>query len=214
MEPRAHFEELYRGYADRVHAYALRRSTPSAADDVVAEVFLIAWRRLDQVPDEPLGWLLGVARRVLANRRRTESRAAALRDRLARDPAAPAPVTASPSASGDRDDRVQRALAGLRERDRELLLLVAWEGLRVDEAAQALGVRSGTLAVRLHRARQRLADALAAEDVETEMEVRDDRRPAGPAAQHRPAASRKRRATAGARARPHRRDGRAARAAA
>jgi RNA polymerase sigma-70 factor (ECF subfamily) len=167
VEPRAQFEELYRAYADRVHAYALRRSTPSVADDVVAEVFLVAWRRLDQMPAEPLGWLLGVARRVLANRRRTESRAAALRDRLARH-AAPAP---SAPADSELEDRVQRALAGLAERDRELLLLIAWEGLRVNEAAQALGVRSGTLAVRLHRARQRLAEALAAEDVETELEV-------------------------------------------
>ena len=69
------------------------------------------------------------------------------------------------------DNRVQRALAGLGERDRELLLLIAWEGLRVNEAAEALGVRSNTLSVRLHRARQRLARALADEDVEIEMEV-------------------------------------------
>ena len=172
MEPRAHFEELYRAHADRVHAYALRRGTPAMADDVVAEVFLVAWRRLDQVPDEPLGWLLGVARRVLANRRRTDSRTAALRDRLARDPTASeaAGAVAAPVVA-DRDERVQRALAGLNERDRELLLLIAWEGLRVHEAAQALGVRANTLAVRLHRARRRLAAALAAEDVETELEV-------------------------------------------
>jgi RNA polymerase sigma-70 factor (ECF subfamily) len=170
VEPRAQFEEIYRAYADRVHAYALRRSTASVADDVVAEVFLVTWRRLDQVPAEPLGWLLGVARRVLANRRRTESRAAALRDRLSRH-AAPAPSGPSGPSDADVEDRVQRALAALAERDRELLLLIAWEGLRVNEAAQALGVRSGTLAVRLHRARQRLAQALAAEDVETEMEV-------------------------------------------
>ncbi|HEX3975088.1 MAG TPA: RNA polymerase sigma factor [Solirubrobacteraceae bacterium] len=167
MDPQAQFEQLYRAHADRVHAYALRRTTPSAADDVVAEVFLVVWRRLHRVPEEPLPWLFGVARRVLANRRRTESRAAALHERLA-DPgyrAEPSPVSA------EVDDRVQRALAGLGERDRELLLLVAWEGLRVNEAAEALGVRSGTLAVRLHRARQRLARALADEDVEIELEV-------------------------------------------
>jgi RNA polymerase sigma-70 factor (ECF subfamily) len=174
VEPRAHFEELYRAYADRVHAYALRRTTPSAADDVVAEVFLIAWRRLDQVPEEPLGWLLGVARRVLANRRRTDRRSAALRERLARESPArePAPAPEPERAVPDRDARIQRALADLNERDRELLLLVAWDGLRVNQAAQALGVRSNTLAVRLHRARQRLADALAAQDIETQMEVR------------------------------------------
>ncbi len=167
VEPHAQFEELYRAYADRVHAYALRRTSSSVADDVVAEVFLVVWRKLHQVPDEPLPWLLGVARRVLANRRRGDTRAAALHDRLAAGRGTTAPVVVS----AEVDDRVQRALAGLSERDRELLLLVAWEGLRVNEAAEALGVRSGTMAVRLHRARQRLARALAEEDVEIELEV-------------------------------------------
>jgi len=167
VEPQAQFERLYREYADRIHAYALRRTTPGAADDVVAEVFLVVWRRLGRVPDEPLPWLLGVARRVLANRRRTESRAAALHERLVDGRAPVQPAVVSP----ELDDRVQRALAGLSERDRELLLLIAWEGLRVNEAAQALGVRAGTMAVRLHRARQRLARALAEEDVDIEMEV-------------------------------------------
>jgi RNA polymerase sigma-70 factor (ECF subfamily) len=167
VEPQAQFEHLYRAYADRVHAYALRRTTPSAADDVVAEVFLVVWRRLHRVPDEPLPWLLGVARRVLANRRRSDSRAAALHERLAGGGSAAEP----PVVSAEVDDRVQRALAGMSERDRELLLLIAWEGLRVSEAAEALGVRSGTLAVRLHRARQRLARALAEEQVAIEMEV-------------------------------------------
>jgi RNA polymerase sigma-70 factor (ECF subfamily) len=167
VQRQAQFERLYREYADRVHAYALRRTTPTAADDVVAEVFLVVWRRLERVPDEPLPWLLGVARRVLANRRRSESRAAALNERLAGGRPPQEPTVVSPEV----DDRVQRALAGLGERDRELVLLIAWEGLRVNEAAQALGVRAGTLAVRLHRARQRLARALADQDVETQMEV-------------------------------------------
>ncbi len=166
VDPQAQFEQLYRDHADRVHAYALRRTSPGAADDVVAEVFLVAWRRLRRVPDEPLPWLLGVARKVLANRRRSESRAAALNERLA-DPGSRAyALPVSPEV----DDRLQRALAALGERDRELLLLIAWEGLRVNEAAQALGMRSNTLSVRLHRARQRLARVLAEEDVEIQME--------------------------------------------
>jgi RNA polymerase sigma-70 factor (ECF subfamily) len=168
VQPQAQFEQLYREYADRVHAYALRRTTPSAADDVVAEVFLVVWRRLHKVPAEPLPWLLGVARRVLANRRRTESRAAALHQRLSAHERPDEPATHSPEV----DDLVKRALADLDERDRELLMLIAWEGLRVNEAAQVLGVRSNTLSVRLHRARQRLAQALAAEDVDIDVEVR------------------------------------------
>lgn len=168
MDPQGRFEQLYRAHGDRVHAYALRRSTPATADDVTAEVFLIAWRRLDRVPDEPLPWLLAVARRVLANRRRGESRATALRERLAwsHRPSEPA-VEAI-------DERITRALAVLGERDRELLLLMAWEGLDQTEVAKVLGVRRGTVAVRLHRARQRFAEALAAQhdDLSTPMEVR------------------------------------------
>jgi RNA polymerase sigma-70 factor, ECF subfamily len=168
MDPQARFEELYRGYADRVHAYARRRSDAATADDVVAEVFLVVWRRLGKVPEEPLPWLLAVARRVLANRRRSEGRAVALRHRLA----GARPVYEPPASVGD--ERVLRALAGLGERDRELLMLIAWEGLGQPEVAEALGLRLGTVSVRLHRARRRFAEALAAqdEDVLTPMEVR------------------------------------------
>ncbi len=73
---RVQFEQLYRQHAGAVLAYARRRTTQEAADDAVAEVFLIAWRRVDDVPAEPLPWLLGVARRVLANQRRGERRGA------------------------------------------------------------------------------------------------------------------------------------------
>jgi RNA polymerase sigma-70 factor (ECF subfamily) len=168
MDPEPRFEQLYRSYADRVHAYARRRSDAATADDVVAEVFLVVWRRLNQVPEEPFPWLLAVARRVLANRRRAEGRAAALRDRLA----GAGPVSGGPVAAGD--ERVLRALAGLGDRDRELLLLIAWEGLDEPEVAEALGLRVNTVAVRLHRARRRFAEALAAQDADvlTPMEVR------------------------------------------
>jgi RNA polymerase sigma-70 factor (ECF subfamily) len=133
VDPQTRFEELYRAYADRVHAYALRRTTPATADDVVAEVFLVAWRRLDRVPDEPFAWLLGVARRVLANRRRSESRAAALHRRLVGH------QRVEDTAFIAVDGRVHEALARLGDRDRELLLLVAWEGLKPAELAEVLG---------------------------------------------------------------------------
>jgi RNA polymerase sigma-70 factor (ECF subfamily) len=160
------FEELYRQYAGRVRAYALRRTAATAADDVVAEVFVVAWRRRDDVPDPSLPWLLAVARRVLANQRRSERRAIALRARLQ---SAPVP-TVAPNV----DHRVLRALADLSERDRELLMLIAWEGLSVTEAATVLGARPGTIAVRLHRARERFARALSAHDapLNTMSEVR------------------------------------------
>ena len=168
MDRQARFEEIYRVYADRVHAYARRRTNASTADDVVAEVFLVVWRRLDQVPEDPLPWLLGAARRVVANRRRSDGRAAALHDRLSGSGGLVEPG-AAPA-----DDTVLRAMACLGEEDRELLLLIAWEGLTQAEVAEALGLRRGTVAVRVHRARRRLAEALAAldDDLWTAIEVR------------------------------------------
>jgi RNA polymerase sigma-70 factor (ECF subfamily) len=160
MDRQSRFEELYRAHADQVHAYARRRSSGAVADDVVADVFLVAWRRLDHVPARPLPWLLGVARRVLANRRRAEGRAAALLDRLVGS-YRPGDLTAEAV-----DGRVLNALGALGEGDRELLLLVAWEGLDQAEVAEVLGIRRGTVAMRLHRARQRFARALAAQDHE------------------------------------------------
>jgi RNA polymerase sigma-70 factor (ECF subfamily) len=109
-----------------VLTYVRRRWNAEVADDVVADVLVVVWRRLGDIPDDPLPWLLGVARRVLANRRRGASRDAALRERMIFDQ-----VTA-PSATSMRSEPSQtvlRALSALAERDRETLLLVAWEGL-------------------------------------------------------------------------------------
>jgi RNA polymerase sigma-70 factor, ECF subfamily len=167
VEPRARFETLYREHAGAVRAYARRRIDAAAADDVVAEAFLVAWRRLDEVPGEPLPWLLGVARRVLANKRRGEARAAALKDRVAATD--PPPVIVEPPSG-----RLGDALQALGERDREALLLVAWEGLTSGQAAEVLGLRPGTFAVRLHRARrrlERLLDAREADDPEAVLEA-------------------------------------------
>jgi RNA polymerase sigma-70 factor (ECF subfamily) len=154
MDRREQFEALYRAHAGAVRGYSLRRTGAAAADDVVAEVFLVAWRRLDDVPSDPLPWLLGVGRRVLANRRRAETRQAALRERLTSSAPALEWVSADP------DDSVLSALAALAPDDREALLLVAWEGLEPARAARVLGIRPGTFAMRLHRARRRLARAL------------------------------------------------------
>lgn len=145
-------------HAGAVRAYAVRRAlSDTIADDVVSDVFLVVWRRLDDVPDRPVPWLLSIARRALANRRRSERRAAALSGRLA---SLRRPVAASPETG----DRLLDALATLPEPDRELLMLVAWEGLEPSEIAQLLGARPGTVAVRLHRARRRLAAALVRHD--------------------------------------------------
>lgn len=154
MDERARFEQLWRDHAPAVVAYTRRRAEADIAEDAVAETFLVAWRRLDRVPDNALPWLLGVARRALANQRRAQVRRAALLDRL--DLSMPAVTT-------DNSDRgVLEALATLSERDRELLMLVGWEGLSPAEAAAALGSSPIACRVRLHRARTRLAAALYA----------------------------------------------------
>jgi RNA polymerase sigma factor (sigma-70 family) len=158
MERRARFKVLYGAHAPAVKGYILRRAEPSLADDLLAEVFIVAWRRLDEVPADPLPWLLGVARRVLATQRRGERRRRALRDRLAENSAAPPAIQAGPDTA-----RLRGALERLGESDRELLLLIAWEELSPSQVAAVLGVKPGTVRVRLHRARRRLAEALARE---------------------------------------------------
>jgi RNA polymerase sigma-70 factor (ECF subfamily) len=121
---------------------------------------MITWRRLDDVPDDPLPWLLGVARKVLANRRRGEARRHALLRRVRSEPLDAMPAL---GAQSDLGERVLGVLSRLRERDREALLLVAWEGLSAVQAAKVLGVSPNTFAARVSRARRRFAVALAAE---------------------------------------------------
>jgi RNA polymerase sigma-70 factor (ECF subfamily) len=154
------FESLFGDHYAAVRAYALRRARPEAAQDVVSETFLVAWRRLDDVPDDALPWLYGVARRVLANQRRSEGRGAALERRLAG-----AETTASPPDPADRvgeNELIRVALGRLPERSREALILVAWHGLTGARAARAAGCSRAAFAVRLHRARGRLEAELAA----------------------------------------------------
>lgn len=151
------FRALYSEHAGAVFTFARRRLGASEAEDLVADVFLVAWRRRSEVPADPLPWLLGVARWVLANRRRGLQRAAALVDRLTQE----ALASGAPEAVDDLDPGVLRALGTLGEADQELLLLVAWEGLSRDQLAAVFGVSTGAIAVRLFRARRRLARALA-----------------------------------------------------
>jgi RNA polymerase sigma-70 factor, ECF subfamily len=134
--------------------------SPAAADDVVSEVFVIAWRRLDEAADDELLWLLGIARGVIANHRRGDARRQALHERLA----ATAVVEIEPGPELDAGtSELLRALGSLGARDQEVLRLVAWDGLDRARAAQVLGISTALFAVRLHRARRRLARAFAAE---------------------------------------------------
>ena len=154
----ARFDVLFTEHQRPVLAYAMRR-TPTVADaeDVAAETFTIAWRKFDSIPlDEPLPWLFAVARRVLSNQRRGRGR----RERLAavlRVDDVPTPM----HVGEDQDGPAFAALAVLSATDQEVLRLVAWEGLGNAAIAQVLGITPNAVAIRLHRARARFADALS-----------------------------------------------------
>jgi RNA polymerase sigma-70 factor (ECF subfamily) len=145
---RERFEQVFEEHFRVVSAYALRRASQADAEEVVAETFLVAWRRLDEVPRDAMPWLLGVARRVLANQRRAAGRREALRARIAGE-------QDGDSERGRRPPVIQ-ALGRLSRADREILLLVAWDGLSTREAAATLGCSTTAAKVRLHRARHRL----------------------------------------------------------
>lgn len=163
-ERRRRFEEIYAACHDPVLGYLLRRtSNGDDAADVLAETFLTAWRRLDDVPvgDEARPWLYGVARRVLANHHRGERRRTALGERLRAELAAVAP----PARDGDLAV-FTTAFRELPEPERELLSLVAWEGLDHGQIATVLGCSRNAVRVRLHRARRRFAAALERQETE------------------------------------------------
>ena len=162
MEPTRgeRFEGLFRENYPLVRAYALRRAAADVAQDAVSETFLVAWRRLEDVPEDALPWLYGTTRRVLANQRRAAGRSAALEERLARS--GPAPGQADIGAHVADAELFRLALDRLSERSREALMLVAWHGLSGARAARAAGCTKAAFAVRLHRARARLAAELAA----------------------------------------------------
>jgi RNA polymerase sigma-70 factor, ECF subfamily len=157
-ERRARLERLFEQHYAAVLAYGLRRAPRAMAEDVASETFVIASRRIDEVPAEALPWLYGVARRVLANERRAETR---------RDQLTGAMKLVATSGCTEAADGVPRellaALAGLPEADREALLLAAWEGLSSEEAAAVVGCSRVAMRARLSRARRRLVRILEAE---------------------------------------------------
>ncbi len=161
----AWLEALFRAHHREVLAYAVRRVGPQAADDVLAEVFTTAWRHREKVPDPPLPWLYRTAANHVLHARRSAARQVRLTTRLTglADPREPA---------GDRTGTVEDAievravLAALPERDAELLMLQAWEGLSVAEIGYVAGCSAATVRVRLHRARRRAKELLAARDAD------------------------------------------------
>lgn len=171
--PLARFDALFIEHQRPVLAYAMRRTqTLADAEDVAAETFTIAWRKVEAIPvEEPLPWLYAVARRVVANRRRGNGR----RERLAA--LLRVEDVATPILAGeDRDGPAFAALASLSPADQELLRLVAWEELGNQQIAAVLGISPNAVAIRLHRARSRFADALARESRDDDLKYLDPSR--------------------------------------
>ena len=152
LERRRRFEALFKEHVSGIASYCLwQLRSPGDVDDAVAEVFLVAWRRLEDVPrgEAARPWLYGTARRVIANQARSQARRSRLQDRLSVQLAVPR----------DEDEpmagRVRDALGALDPRDREVLLLAEWEGLAPAEIAKVMHCPAVTARGRLHRARRR-----------------------------------------------------------
>lgn len=159
------FQAIYEAHYGAVNAYARRRAADGAdVQDAVAETFTIAWRRLPEVPedDAALPWLYGVARRVLANQRRGNRRRADLSTRLRGEDTDSIEIE-SQVVAGDERRIVLAALARLRDADQEVLRLAVWEELPHREIAQVVGCSESSVAVRLHRARNRLGREIGKE---------------------------------------------------
>jgi RNA polymerase sigma-70 factor (ECF subfamily) len=159
----ARFSRLYRDHEREILRYALRRSAePQDAADVVAETFLVAWRRLGEVPvdEQARLWLYATARRVLANHQRGIKRRTRLAERLRSELRRQLPLQSAT------DRPLLDALAAMSDTDRELLMLVAMEELSPSGAARVLGISTMAARTRLHRARRRLRARLAEQSEE------------------------------------------------
>jgi RNA polymerase sigma-70 factor (ECF subfamily) len=153
-DEQAQFEALFRDTRAPLLGYLTRRAPSEDAADLLAEVYLIAWRQRADLPPgrEQRLWLYGVARRLLAEHYRFVGRRAD-----AEGGAGDASTLRSPDDDDRRGEAVRRALESLSDLDRELITLTTWEGLSPADAARILGITAGTARVRLHRARARLA---------------------------------------------------------
>jgi RNA polymerase sigma-70 factor, ECF subfamily len=160
-EAKARFDDCFRTHYPDVLAYALRRlGERGTAEDVTAQTFGVAWRRLDKLPPDPLPWLFGIARHVIQN----ETRSARRRSRLLARVRDQDPPVAGPDHADSAAERsaVMTALRRLSESQREVLRLAAWEGMDARRGGEALGCSPAAYTLRLHRARRRLAKELGA----------------------------------------------------
>ena len=163
------FERVWRDEMPRIFTYAARHVGSSDAHDVAAETFTIAWRRWEDITEPPFAWLLGVARHVVSNHVRTLQRSRRLEDRVRLLTG----VTGHSGAHLDFSARLEalRRLASLGEKEREALLLTAWDGLTTDETATFLGISPAGVRKRISRARAAIDVVELAPTVGTDPEV-------------------------------------------
>jgi len=145
------FEALVRETVEPLRRFLARRTDPETAADVLSDTLLVAWRRREEIPEEPLPWLYAVARNCLANAERATRRRVRLDARLAAEPAIP---------PAPEHDEVLIALAGLTDTEQELLRLWAWEQLTPAEIATVLDITPNAVSIRLTRAKQHLRERL------------------------------------------------------
>jgi RNA polymerase sigma factor (sigma-70 family) len=155
------FAQLYQRHLGSIRSYCRRRVTTDRVDDAVAEVFLTAWRRIDDVPagDDALLWLYRVAYRVIGHEWRSEARRRRLGDRM-QSMARPSPLPGTDETSIQADEcrLVLEAATRLGGSDAEVLRLVAWEQLSIADVAEVLGIATNAVNQRLHRARRNLGN--------------------------------------------------------
>lgn len=157
---RGRFERCFRDHYAQILAFAMRRvSGREIAEDVAGDTFAVAWRRRDCIPEAPLPWLYAIAGNMIGEEYRSNRRGHDLALRLVQD-AGRGPRGDDPAETLARRDAFSTAFAHLSEGEREVLRLVAWDGLAVREAARVLGCTPGAFRVRLHRARRKLVKAL------------------------------------------------------
>ena len=167
-EREAAFAEMFRRHYPVVRAYVYRRAWPDAVDDLLAQTFMTAWRRQEDIPADQLPWLLSTARGCIANHRRASARGAALLERLRAEPA----TAVDPFRQSQQRHALIDALGQLSESEMELVLLSEWEGLGPSEAGRLLGLGPARARTRLSRARRRLRAALDEQASEQHTAVR------------------------------------------
>lgn len=175
------FEALFQAHHRAVLAYCARRASPADAWDAASDVFLVAWRRIGEVPEpsEARAWLLGVAFRVLANHRRATMRRTRLFQRVAGTERSEDHRADEPLIRREEEREVVAALERLRPTDRELLLLTLWEELPRAQVATALGISANAFDQRYARARRRLAGELGVRPVSKGRATRSPSRKGG-----------------------------------